>query len=309
MHENSRVTEGSSDSLLAYARLVRVPNLFTAPPDVALGAAIAAGAGGAVGASTVVGLAVASILLYAAGTTLNDYFDAAEDARLRPERPIPTGDVARSSAFVLGVTLLVSGVGVALFSGGTSSGLVAAVLALAIFLYDAVFKDSAIGFLVMGSSRGLNVLLGSTAAGSVGTLPPWGIAVSAIIAVYIAGVTFMAESETGESSSTAIATAIVGALVAALAVIGLLVVRSPPLFEVGMSVAFLAVFVVWTGRALRTAYLDPAPETVGPAIGTCILALVVLNAGFTAGISVIWALVAVSFLVPAVGFSRVFDVT
>jgi 4-hydroxybenzoate polyprenyltransferase len=305
--------EGSGRTVAGLARLVRLPNLFTAPPDVLLGAALAAAAGLAVPLPALLGLAAASVLLYAAGTTLNDYFDAAEDARERPERPIPSGDVPRRGALAFGVALLCVGVAVALAAAGAAAAGVAAVLALAVLSYDGAFKGSAVGFLVMGSTRGLNVLLGATVAGVVPlSLPPWALAVPAVVLLYIAGVTYMAEGETGETGEGvrgAVLAAVGGAAVAVLAAVGLLLARTPSLPGAALAVALLAGFVAWTGRPLRAAYADPAPGTVGPAVGACVLGLVVLDAAFAATVGPTWALATLAFLAPAVGLSRVFDVT
>lgn len=302
-------TSGFRRSLRAYATLVRVPNLFTAPPDIVLGSALAVAAVGDVSTTSVVGLAAASTFLYAAGTTLNDYFDADEDARYRPERPIPSGSVPPAHALALGVALLVAGVAVAVAVAGTVAGAVAAALAAAVVLYDGVFKGSAVGFLVMGASRGLNVLLGATVAGSLAGLSAAEIAVPTVVSLYIAAVTFMAEGETGESSSAAVAVAVAGTGLAAVGVCVLLVVRSPSTVDAAFAAVLLAGFLAWTGSALRTAYADPSPETVGPAVGACVLALVVLDAAFAATVGVVWGFAALAFLVPAVGLSRMFDVT
>ena len=297
------------ESLTAYATLVRLPNLFTAPPDPILGAAFSIGVGYTVSTGAVVGLAAASVLLYAAGTTLNDYFDAVEDARERPERPIPTGAVSRERAFVFGVALLGSGVMLALVTAGTLAGVVAGGLALVIVLYDGVFKGSVVGFLFMGGSRGLNVFLGTTAAVSFPVLSPQIFVVIAIVLFYIAAVTYMAESETKGNNRNAVLVAIASMGVAALGVVGFVVVRSPPLFETILTATLLIGFFGWTGRALSRAYTDPVPETIGPAVGTCVLGLVVLNAAFAATIGVAWALSILVFLVPAISLARMFDIT
>jgi 4-hydroxybenzoate polyprenyltransferase len=298
------------DALKTVAALVRLPNLFTAPPDIVLGAALVAAAGHAVPVRPVAGIAIASVLLYAAGTTLNDYFDAEEDASERPERPIPSGEIPRPWAFVLGIALLAGGVGAALVAAGTAAGAVATVLALAVLFYDGVFKGSAVGFLFMGAARGLNVLLGTTAGGVAPTdLPPWALAVPAIVLLYIAGVTYMAEGETGAGSRRAVLTAAGGAAVAAVGVLGLLLVPDPSPLEGTLVAVLLAGFLWWVGRPLRAAYLDPAPGTIGPAIGACVLGLTALDAAFAATVGPVWALAALAFLVPAVGLSRVFDVT
>lgn len=300
---------GLSGPLSSYAALIRLPNLFTAPPDIVLGAVLAVGAGRAVSVTAVVGLAVASVFLYAAGTTLNDYFDASEDARERPERPIPSGDVSRNRAFVLGIVLLVAGVVTAFRVAGPIAGAVAGALALTILVYDGGFKGSAIGFVTMGVTRGLNVLLGVTAAHSLASLPPWVVVVPVTVTIFIAGVTDMAESETRKSDRRVVLPAIGGVAVAALGVVGLIIMCSPSLLEIAFALIVLTGFLGWTGRALRSAYNTPTPETIGPAVGACVLGLTALDAAFAAIIELGPALVALAFIVPAVGLSRVFSVS
>ena len=293
----------------AYAALVRLPNLFTSPPDVILGAAIVVSLGRTVSIGSVIGLSVASVLLYAAGTTLNDYFDAAEDERERPERPIPSGTVSRTSALVFGAMLLSGGVVVALLAAGPTGGVVAAILAMLILLYDGVFKGTVVGFLFMGASRGTNVLLGTAVAVSPTALPTWALSVPVVITLYIASVTYMAEHETSEGDTEPVLVAMGGVVVAVAGVVGVLTLRAPPLVDVGVSAAILVGFVAWTGRALRRAYLDPLPRTVGPAVGACVLGLIALTASFAAVAGAGWSLAGVAFLVPAVGLSRLFDVS
>ena len=306
----SRITEFYRP-LAAYATLVRVPNLFTAPPDVVLGAAIAASLGHVVPVETIVGLSVASMLLYAAGTTLNDYFDATEDARERPDRPIPAGDISRRQALLFGGTLLGGGVAVAALSGGVTAGVVAAVLALAILSYDGVFNGSPTGFLVMGGCRGTNVLLGTAAALSPAVLPVQALSIPAIIVLYISGVTYMAETETetGESDSLAVSAAVVGTAVAVVGVVGALVVNSPSPASTVVAITLLVGFTVWTARPLRAAYAHPSPRTIGPAVGACVVGLTILTAAFAATVGIEWSLAAVVFFIPAVALARVVDVS
>jgi hypothetical protein len=295
------------ERLAAYATLVRVPNLASAPPDVLLGAALLTTTGAAVSISALVGLALASVLLYAGGTTLNDYFDADIDTRERPERPIPSGRVSRRTAGALGAALLAGGVLVALVAGGSRAGILAAVLAAVIVLYDGVLKGGPAGFLAMGSARGCNVLLGTTAATSAP--PTWTLAVPVVIALYIALVTYMAANEATMTERGAVAAAAVGVLLAVLGVFAAVVAARPPLAESALAVVLAGGFLAWTGRALGPAYATPRPNTVGPAVGTCILALVVLDAAFAALAGVGWAVAVLAFLVPAFGLSRVFDVS
>lgn len=109
---------------------------------------------------------VAGCLIYAGGATFNDVFDAAFDARHRPERAIPRGLVSRQAAaalatleMLLGVVLLV---GVAHAAPGYVVALVATILA-----YDWVHKKW-IGSVVL--MAGCRVLL----ACALATLPAHG---------------------------------------------------------------------------------------------------------------------------------------
>ena len=295
------------DRVEAYATLVRLPNLFSAPPDVLLGAALVAASGGTVSVPALAGLAVASVLLYAGGTTLNDYFDAPVDARERPERPIPSGRVPRSRAGAVGGSLLIAGVLVGFVAAGLRGGAVAAALAIVVLAYDGWLKGTGIGFLAMGGARGLDVALGFAAGGFAAA--EWTVLVPVVVVVYIALVTRMAANEATTTERGVVAGAAGGVVLGGVAVFVALGIVRPPLVETLLAVALVAGFFGWTGRAIGEAYATPRPDTVGPAVGTCVLALVVLDAAFAAVAGVPWALAALVFLIPAVGFSKLFDVS
>lgn len=305
-------TRGLRRIAAAYAALVRVPNLFTAPPDVIAGAALAVAAGATVSTSAAAGVAVASMLLYAGGTTLNDYFDAPVDAEERPERPIPSGQVSRSVAGLIGITLLASAVGLAIAVAGMAAGIGATAVACSVILYDGVLKGGPAGFLTMGATRGLNVLLGTTATTvSVPSLPVWVFGIVLAVTAYISGVTYMAAREATNPTRRSVLVAGVGMVTAGGAVVVLLASMdfgARPLTSV-VGVGLAGGFVFTTGRALGRAYRDLSPETVGPVVGTCVLALVVFDGAVAATAGVRWSLAAIVFLVPAAGFSRLFDVS
>lgn len=296
----------------AYAELVRVPNLFTAPPDVITGAALAVAAGATVSLAAAAGVAVASTLLYAGGTTLNDYFDAPVDATERPERPIPSGRVSRPVAGILGLAFLAGGVLIAVLGAGTDAGIAASAVGGAVLAYDGSLKGGPAGFVAMGTARGMNALLGMTAMNvSFVSLPSWTLAIPVVVAAYIAGVTYMGAEEMTGANRRAVIVAGVGATIAGLVAIALLATvgfddRS---FTSVVGIGLAGGFVLVTGRALRRAYQNPSPETVGPAIGTCVLALVVFDAAVAGVAGFAWTLTAAAFLVPAVGLSRTFDIS
>src|SRR4051812_8541428 len=125
---------------LPYARLLRLPNVFTAFADIALGACVATSFGtekydGERVLVAAILLAFASGCLYLAGTVWNDYFDLEEDTRDRPFRPLPSKQVSLRTAAVIGVVLFVFGLGFAVLSGIQKDGfrpdavIIAAILA------------------------------------------------------------------------------------------------------------------------------------------------------------------------------------
>ncbi len=65
-------------------------------------------------------LLAASGMLYAAGVTLNDWFDRELDARERPGRPIPSGRVSAAAAGRLGWGLLGVGAAMACAAGAVA---------------------------------------------------------------------------------------------------------------------------------------------------------------------------------------------
>ena len=90
----------------AYARLVRLPNVFTALADVGLGLFAA---GGTVSWLSAGSIAAASAALYCGGMVWNDYFDIDQDRRERPFRPLPSGAISAAAAKRLGIGLLTGG--------------------------------------------------------------------------------------------------------------------------------------------------------------------------------------------------------
>jgi 4-hydroxybenzoate polyprenyltransferase len=295
----------------AYAALVRVPNLFTAPPDVLAGAALAVAAGATVSPSAVATLAVASAMLYAGGTALNDYFDAPVDAVERPERPIPSGRVSRPVAGLVGAASLAGGVAVALLAGA-DSGVAAGAVAVSVVAYDGLLEAGPASVLLMGAARGLNVVVGTTAA-TASAVPSalWILAGPVAVAVYVAGVTHLAAEEATGVDRGAVTVAGVGTAVAGVTAVALLATAGGDAPAAATLTAFALVcgFLLVVGRALRRAYRRPSPETVGPVVGTCVVALVPFEAAVAGVAGVAWTLAALAFAVPAVGLSGAFDVS
>src|SRR5689334_15349810 len=119
-------------SLTALARLGRVSNLPTVWTNVLAATVLSGGEWRSVRTGVVL---VAMSLFYVGGMYLNDFFDRAIDARERPTRPIPAGDVAAGTVAAIGFALLAGGI-VAMALLGGAALLAGLALALAIVGYD-----------------------------------------------------------------------------------------------------------------------------------------------------------------------------
>ena len=178
-------------------RLGRVSNLPTVWTNVLVGTLLA---GGSLGDARLPLLLMALSFFYVGGMFLNDAFDRGFDAKHRPERPIPAGQVSARQVFVVGFGLLAIGmVGVAGASRGADGILAwralgsAAALAGAIVFYDMHHKGNPLSPLIMGLCR---VLVVVTAAFSVAMALPSEVVLAAIaLLCHLIGLTYIAKQE------------------------------------------------------------------------------------------------------------------
>ena len=178
-------------------RLARISLLPTVWTNVLTGAALA---GSDWTDAHVPFLLVAISLFYTGGMFLNDAFDREFDARSRPERPIPSGEVTATTVFGYGFGMLALGalllVAPALWLVQANAGpalLGGALLAGAIVLYDAWHKNNPLSPLLMGSCR---MLVYVTAALAVAGSLAVDVAYGAITLLsYLVGVTYAAKNE------------------------------------------------------------------------------------------------------------------
>jgi 4-hydroxybenzoate polyprenyltransferase len=290
--------------LLSYARLFRVPNVFTAMADVTMGYLFVRATLAPLPCFAC--LLLSSCMLYSAGMVLNDVHDFPVDARERPHRPLPAGQIALSLAKLMAVLLLVGGVALACLAGlfveprdvgPTSLGrwrgaAVSVALVISIVLYDVVLKEKVCGPTFMGLCRSLNVLLGMSLAAPgesardslLGYTAPQ-LLVAAGIGVYIWGVTWFARGEARTSHRAQLTWGV------ALMVAGLALLASFPHFGEfadGRRALALAPAIAWPAligligfsivRRCLQAIVDPAPERVQVAVKQCIVSLIVLDA-------------------------------
>lgn len=275
------------DRILAFAQLLRLPNVFTAFADIALGACV----GATVLSSTPDGfwaaylvLALASGAVYLAGMVWNDYFDFAEDKKARAFRPLPSGRVGKGTAAFLGVVLFGAGAALAGAAGAVASpewnheplvfacGLIAAVL-----IYDGGAKRTPFGPVAMAACRFLNVLFALSLVPEASLDIEVRVHLAGVVGVYIVGVTWFARTEESRSRTRDLALA-AGVILLALVLALLLRAKLPGGWGTVAFPYLLVAFGFLVGLPVSRAIGDPSSRTVQRAVKRCVLGLVALDA-------------------------------
>jgi hypothetical protein len=299
--------------LLAYVRVFRLPNVFTALADVLMGFLLTHNPDNSQ-MLAVLPLLVASALMYMAGMILNDVFDVEIDRIERPERPLPSGQISLRWAKTLGFEMLFFG---AVLGPATSfwrhdwrPAVVTIGLAAMILLYDRVLKSTLLGPLAMGACRFLNVLLGMSLLDGAWTEVHY--LVAAGIGVYIAGVTWFARNEAEPQShrlQLALATLV---MLSGMGLLAWFPQKLPQtvepmdlvrLFQPGVepqrwSLFWLVLSILVGWRCVR-AIVQPYSEFVQEAVRQCLVSLIVLDAAVCAAVrDVPWAIAILCLMVP-----------
>jgi UbiA prenyltransferase family len=292
---------------LVWARLLRLPNVFTALADIGLGLFVAGPR--AAGLLPWILLFLASGCLYCAGMVWNDYFDVEQDRRERPFRPLPSGEISRGAAWRLGAALLVFGWACAAGTGGLAPvatfqpAIIAGLLVFAILLYDRWLKRTWAGPLGMGACRFLNVLLGLSAVAA--DVVPWAARVhlASVVGVYIVGVTWFARTEARTSDPTNLRlAAVVMAAAVGLALVWPL--RWPEGTASPLFVYLAAGFVFAVGVPAARACASPSPVLVQRAVRRAVFGLVGLDALLATAAAGAAGLILLLLLAPAVALGR-----
>jgi 4-hydroxybenzoate polyprenyltransferase len=265
---------------LPLARLLRLPNVFTALADIALGLC----ATYALSPSVVDDafwwkaalLLLASGCLYSAGMVWNDYFDLAEDKRDRPFRPLPAGRISVRTAVVIGTLLLVGGWACAAVTGKTGA-IVGGALVAAILAYDARIKRTSAAPFGMALCRFLNVLLGLSLADGAALPVATRVHLALTVGVYIVGVTWFARTEEKRSDPKVLTKAALVMLAAALLALAA-ATRVPPGTSSPLFPYLLVAWGFWVGGPVVAAVRKPTPDRVQAGVKRAIFGLVGLDA-------------------------------
>lgn len=173
-------------TISALLRLARVSNLPTIWSNVLAASVLAGGMPG----SDLAAVLAAMSALYTGGMFLNDAFDRDIDTRERPERPLPAGEIAPVTAWVIGAGLLAAGFA-ALALYGVASALAGLFLVGLILIYNAWHKGNPLSPLIMGACRAL-VYVGTALAAS-GALSPIVVGGALALLLYVVGLTELAK--------------------------------------------------------------------------------------------------------------------
>ena len=292
--------------MLAWLRLMRLPAVFTAVSNVLCGCFIASPTQAPPTLQLSL-LALATAGLYLGGMVLNDVFDAALDAVERPERPIPSGRIKRSTAAVFGTALLLIGIAAAACLG-SSSAAVAGLTTIAVLAYNSILKSTPAGPFGMAACRFLNFTLGATVGLPLGSLPDATILTAATaLAVYIIGVTWFARNEAGTASRFGL----IGGLLVLLSGIAidawLISHKGATIMSIrGGSMALLLLGLNLTMRA-AAAITRNVPRLLQQTVGLMLLCLIFLDAVLVFALtgSADRALTIILLIAPAVLLKRV----
>lgn len=296
-------------ALRPYLELVRLPNAFTAAADALAGSWLARGMLTADG--RLAWLIVASVCLYCGGIVLNDLRDVEIDRRERPERPLPSGRVSRTSArrlvaILFGVGLLaatVAGSGsiqtiaISMQNYGLLCGLA---LIAAIAAYDLQLKDTQLGPPAMGLCRALNLALPLVAL-RVEITNAHAAALLGMF-VYVTALTYFGRDEVGVSSHRRLALGGIG-IVTGLLILGFVTTWNPSGDPLTL-VVWLAL-AIQTGRCAWRAWKRPEPIMVQHAMKTFIFGIIVFDAVIACAIGG-WraAAIVLALLIPPIAIGR-----
>ncbi len=317
---STAVAQQRGSVVVAWLRLLRLPNHATAVADVLAGwLVIARPESVAAPPAAFWAVAAASLLLYAAGMVLNDVFDQELDAVERPERPLPRGQIAPATAAFVGWLTAAGGVAAgitaAVLSGHPAVAGVAAALAAAVYLYDRHAKPTAAGPLVMGSCRSLNWLLGMTAAGGPNEAAEW-LPVAGM-GIYVVGITLFARYEATLSSRRWLV------MSTAVMVCGLAIAAGYTVWLVGQGGSLWLAragldnwLLLWGVLTASVVYrcvmgiISRQPVLVQRAVGNAIMSIITLDAALVlAPCGESWAIVSFMLLIPFLAGRRLIPPT
>ena len=254
-------------------RLGRVSNLPTVWTNVLAATVLAGGAWQNARTGLVL---LAMSLFYVGGMYLNDYFDRTIDARERPERPIPAGDISANAVAAAGFGMLGAGI-VLLAATGVAAAVTGLILAALIVAYNLFHKGVALSPVTMGLCRAF-VYFGAAAAVSGGV--PWPVVlVGFALTAYVAGLTYAARQESLDRVGNLWPLVLLCRPDACS--------RCSRCSRTHAAIVIYLALIGWTAYAVYLLAKRPMPGAVPRAVGALIAGISLVDATFLAGIGAI----------------------
>ena len=292
-------------TLKAWLTLLRLPNLFTASGDPLAGALLSGAALGAPLARIPSALAaVASLCLYAAGLVANDLMGADEDARERPDRPIPSGRISRRAALLVACILNAIALLAAARASLPALG-VAIALSATVWAYNARARTMPrVRPFAMGACRGLSLLLGAATLSGSALASPLVLIAAAGLTLHVAAITAIASREVGPEGGVRLPRLLLIAspavLIVVLSALNLTAWQgwTPALGRTptGYTLAVTAMAVVWSAVWCGLLFGRPCPTAVRNSIAHLVRGILLVQAALCATAGQAGAAISLSLL-------------
>jgi 4-hydroxybenzoate polyprenyltransferase len=216
---------------------------------------------------------LAMSLFYTGGMYLNDAFDRDIDARERPSRPIPAGEISAAAVLAAGFGMLATGV--ALMSVfGLAPALAGLALTAVIVVYDLHHKANPFSPVVMGLCRAL--VYGGAAVVAAGTVSAAVLIGGPALLAHVVGLTYAAKQESLDRIER----------LWPLAVLALPLIAALPALANGvLGIAAWLALAAADAAAVMTLARRARPGAVPHAVGALIAAIALVDAAFAATVA------------------------
>jgi 4-hydroxybenzoate polyprenyltransferase len=179
---------------------------------------------------------------------------------------------------VIALTALIAANAITLFAVGPASVTVSLAITAMIIAYDYRLKHTIAGPFAMGGARFLNVILGaSPAILLIGAGIQQGVAVfaAASLFLFVVAVTLLSKKEVGSEKPSLLPFSIVFTIIAAIAGIGLIILRWE--FLVNLSI-FAAVMIITFRQHIAT-----GSPSMQKAVRNMVISIIILDSVFVSG--------------------------
>ncbi len=293
---------GRPGRMLAFLKLIRLPNVFTAAADSLAGWVIAGSA--LVDPAHWWPLPLASMCVYAAGMALNDLCDLKLDRKERPDRPLPSGAIKPAHAWFLVATLFSLAWCLVSLTHSVQSLIVLGSLIASVVAYDVFLRRTLVGPVSMGTCRGLNLALGLSVAADLGGVSAWLAALA--FGLFVTGITYisLSEVEGGRSRSLWLGRNVQrAAFVGFVLSVGLRLLQHPPglipPWNWGLPPVILGLALWKNELAGKLAWFQASPGSIQNVVRTGIFSLIWLDTALAASAGGLWAIAVAACWIPA----------